>query len=111
MGKYEAAFLLPCGTSKTLGDDGWDFQSHSRISSDIVGVVTENFSFKYLESYLGIDSYENEAMKMSVIFDDNDEIEQISFQLYNDSLETFKNTLELDGCAGNVELFIPKECL
>lgn len=109
MGKYEAAFLLPLGANKVLRDDGWNFETSDRISRDLIEILQEKWGFKFLESYLGIDSYVNDGMKMSVIFDD-DKVEQISFQLYNGSLDVFRR-LDLEGFAKSVESFIPKDSL
>ena len=46
---------------------------------------------------------------MSVIFDDQNEIESIHFQLYGDSFAIFLEVYQGGGVFSEVELFIPRQ--
>ena len=61
----------------------------------------------FLESYLGIESYVGDDVKMSVITDGQGEIEVIQFQLYGDSLRAFSVVCRDKQFSLEAELFIP----
>ena len=62
-----------------------------------------------MESYLSIDVYTNDNMKMSVIYDDQGGIESISFQLYGDSLIILSKVYESGKISSEAGLFIPRQ--
>ena len=106
-GKYQAAFIVPVGANKVLGDDGWEFESSVRLSGEIKDYLIQSLRLSFLESYLGIESYVDGDIKMSVIFDDQNEIESIHFQLYGGSLVTLSEACKSSRISSKAELFIP----
>ncbi len=107
-GKYKAAFLLPKGTNKTLGEDGWMFESDDYLPMEIKSYLVNELRLTLLESYLGINAYINDNMKMSVINDEKGHIENISFQLYKNSLNTLLSVFQAREVALDSELFVPE---
>ena len=65
-GKYQAAFIVPIGANKVLGEDGWEFGSSGRISEEIKDDLIESLRLSFLEGYLGIESYIDADIKMSI---------------------------------------------
>jgi len=108
-GKYQAAFIVPVGANKVLGEDGWEFECPVRLSGDIKDYLIQSLRLSFLESYLGIESYVDNDVKMSVIFDDQNEIESIHFQLYGDTLTLLSEMCQGDRIPAEVELFIPQQ--
>lgn len=108
-GKYQAAFIVPIGTNKVLGEDGWEFVSSSRLSDEIKDYLIESLRLGFLESYLGIESYVDDDIKMSVIFDGQNEIESIHFQLYGDSVAILSEVCQGSRVLSEAELFIPQQ--
>lgn len=106
-GKYKAAFIIPIGAIKALGGDGWEFETTNRLPAETKEFLVEALNLKYLESYLGIDAYINESIKMSVIYDDQNQIESISFQLYDDAVTALSRIFRSSQIADQSELFIP----
>ena len=106
-GKYQAAFIVPIGANKTLSEDGWEFESSIRLSQEIKKYLIQSLGLRFLESYLGIDAYINDNLKMSVVNDDQGCIESISFQLYGDSLTILSEVCESSRISSEAELFIP----
>lgn len=107
-GKYQAAFIIPIGANKILGEDGWEFESSNRLSNQIKDSLIESLRLSFLENYLGIESYVDDHIKMSVIFDDQNEIESIHFQLYGDSLSILSAVCQDSRLLSEAELFIPR---
>ncbi|MDZ4150440.1 hypothetical protein [Methylicorpusculum sp.] len=106
-GKYKAAFILPVDTKKMLGENGWEFNSSNRLSLQIKDLLIDVLKLKFLENYLQIYCFINEDIKMSVFYDDKNEIESIYFQVYNDRLTTLTDLFIASGIANESELFIP----
>ena len=107
-GKYQAAFIVPIGANKVLGEDGWEFESTGRLSEEIKDYLIESLRLSFLERYLGIESYVDGDIKMSVIFDENNEIENIYFQLYEDTLTVLSEVCQDSRVSAGGELFIPQ---
>jgi len=107
-GKYQAAFIVPVGANKVLGEDGWEFESSGRLSLKIKDYLVESLKLCFLESYLGIESYVDGNMKMSIIFDAQNEIESIHFQLYDDGLAVLSEVCQGSEIFDGAELFIPQ---
>jgi len=105
--KYKAAFIVPVGANKILGEDGWEFETSKRIPSEIKDYFIEPLNLRFLESYLGIESYEDGNIKMTVIFDSQGEIENIHFQLYQDVLSVLSKICQGGKVSAEVELFVP----
>jgi hypothetical protein len=107
MGRYKAAFIIPVNAEKVLDDDGWNFVSPARLAPEIRNYFIEALNLNLVEEYLGIERYLTENMQMSVIFDDDNQIELINFQVYGDNLPILLKTWENGKSLFNVELFIP----
>jgi len=108
-GKYQAAFIVPVGANKVLGEDGWEFESSGRLSEEIKDYLIRLLKLSFLESYLGIESYVDGDVKMLVIFDDHNEIESIHFQLYGDTLTILSEVCQGGRIPAEAELFIPQQ--
>ena len=108
-GKYQAAFIVPIGANKILGEHGWDFESTDRLSEEIKVFLIKSLKLNFLESYLGIESYVDGDIKMSIIFDNQDEIESIHFQLYGCALATLSEACQSSRISSEAELFIPRQ--
>lgn len=109
-GKYQSAFIIPIGANKVLGDDGWEFESSVRLSKEIKDYLIQSLRLRFLESYLGIESYVDGDIKMSIIFDDRNEIESIYLQLYGDSLAVLSEEVRQSSLiSSEAELFIPQQ--
>ena len=108
-GKYQAAFIVPVGANKVLGEDGWEFESSVRLSEEIKDYLIQSMRLSFLERYLGIERYVDSDIKMSVIFDDRNEIESIHFQLYGDSLAILSEVYQGSRMPIEAELFIPQQ--
>jgi len=106
--KYQAAFLVPIGATKVLNEDGWKFESSHRLSKEIKSYLIKSLRLSFLESYLGIESYIDGDMKMSVILDEQDEIESFYFQIYGDELLTLAELCQDYPVSSEAELFIPE---
>lgn len=105
--KYLAAFIIPSGAKKLLGDGGWEFENSKRLPVDIKSHLVRSLKLSFLEDYLGVESYVNNSMKMSVLFDDQNEIESIHFQLNGDSFITLIEVCQGVEMPSDAELFIP----
>ena len=107
-GRYQAAFIIPVGANKVLSEDGWEFESSGRLSEEIRNDLIQVLGLNFLESYLGIDVYSNDDIKMSIINDDLGLTESISLQLYgNDSLVIISKAFESERMSSAAELFVP----
>jgi hypothetical protein len=106
-GKYQAAFIVPVESNKVLGEDGWEFESPARLSESIKDYLIQSLRLSFLDSYLGIESYVNDGIKMSVIFDVQNEIESIYFQLNGDTLTLLSEICQGGRIPNEAELFIP----
>lgn len=106
---YKAAFVLPSGATKALGENGWEFASEKHLPTSTKDFFVAAFKLKPLESYLGIESYEGDNMKMSVIYDDRHLIESIYFQLRGDTLAALEDHFNAHQSARSCELFVPEK--
>ena len=108
-GKYQAAFIVPVGANKILKEDGWEFESAIRLSEEIKNYLIQSLRLRFFESYLGIESYVDDNVKMSVIFNNKNEIESIYFQLYGDTLSILSELCQGGRIPAEAELFIPQQ--
>lgn len=108
-GKYKAAFVIPRDADKVLSDDGWIFESSKRISDELKRYLIGYLQLMFLERYLGIEVYEKSGIKMSILLDDNQQIESIYFQLVgeSDSLASLTDACKSYRNSSEVELFVP----
>ena len=106
--KYKAAFIIPVDALKTLGENGWEFETSKRISIALSTYLIGELNLRCLEKHSDFDSYISDSVKMTIIYDDDKLIESIYFQLIGDSLPKLKALLR-DSRLENFELFIPSE--
>ncbi|MBT9096810.1 hypothetical protein KFZ76_03670 [Methylovulum psychrotolerans] len=104
--KYKAAFIIPVGAKKTLDEDGWEFETSKRLSAELSVFLVDALNLRFLESYCDSDTYTNDSIKMTVIYDHDKLIEFVYFQLIGNGLITLKTVFSGD-ILGNSELFIP----
>lgn len=104
---FKAAFVVPHGAKKVLGESGWEFDSEERVPPSIKDSLVTVFKLKPLQSYLGIESYGDDKMKMSVIYDDSHLIENVYFQLRGDAMMGLVDYFNSHEQTGGCELFIP----
>ncbi|MGB7181847.1 MAG: hypothetical protein WBD51_07915 [Burkholderiaceae bacterium] len=81
--RYKAAFLLPTGTKRNLGDDGWDFEFQNSLTDDIVPFLVENLALELSEKSKGFEIYRSEKIQMSVERSEESVIEYVYFQLFD----------------------------
>lgn len=107
-GKYEAAFILPNGSKKILGEDGWEFEGAERISPDILDFLINLLKLNLSESYLGMERYIGDNLQATVVYDDKRKIEHVAFQIYNDVSQQLIKIFTNSNYKENNELFFPK---
>lgn len=107
-GRYEAAFIVPVGANKTLGEDGWEFDTTNRLPEEVKKFLTDDLNLRFVENYLGIDSYVDENIKASVIYDDQNQIENVYFQVYGNAMPALSNIFQSSFIANKSELFVPR---
>jgi hypothetical protein len=105
--KYTAAFIIPLNSSKVLSEDGWEFITSNRLTSRIKEFLIDALKLRFLESYLGIEVYVSETIKMSVSYDGEHSIENIYFQLHGKALTTLPKVFLKSPISKQAELFIP----
>ncbi|UZE26166.1 hypothetical protein LOY67_12410 [Pseudomonas sp. B21-056] len=108
-GKYRTAFIVPEGARKKLSDDGWEFESASRLSLDFKERLIDHLDLSYLNEYLGIEAYCGADLEVGFFYDDDHQVEFVHLKMYGD---VQLNTLELLGelvVDGSFELFVPAE--
>lgn len=106
-GKYEAAFILPNGSKKILGEDGWEFDGAERISPDILDFLMNLLKLNLSENYLGMERYVGENLQATVVYDDKRKIEYIAFQIYNEASQQLIEIFTNSNYKENNELFYP----
>lgn len=106
-GRYKAGFIIPMNAEKILGDGGWDFISSNRLSVDIKDYLIKALQLTFLEKYSEIEVYVCNDIKMSVSFDDQNQIELIDFQLYEDAMSKLSEVWASSLISSQAELFIP----
>lgn len=99
---YKAVFLLPPGSKKELGEDGWEFSSTKRLPRSVLFSLAESLHLKKGESYLGMDVYEGAGLKLTAITDERG-IESIYMQIWSRPKEDVIRSITHEG----VEVFIP----
>lgn len=107
--KYMAAFLIPIGVDKVLGEDGWEFESSQRLSKDIAEHLIAALKFDFIEMYSGIKKYVSDDIGMSIFFDDDNEVENFYFQVSEDSLKALAEVCQGPEVSSEAELFVPQQ--
>ncbi|MBL1274778.1 MAG: hypothetical protein COB30_001700 [Ectothiorhodospiraceae bacterium] len=109
-GKYQAAFLVPAETLKFLGEDGWEFESENNVPENIKDFLTDVLALEFLKVDLGIAYYVNDIIQASLFYDEDEEnIEHVYFQIYNDKIEVLKSAFLVSEFYGSLDLFVPNE--
>jgi hypothetical protein len=106
-GKYKAAFLVPAGAEKSLGDDGWEFKSEAGVSEDVKYFLTDILDLNYSKTKLGISYYESESVQASLFYDEQGTIENVYFQVYGRDMEPIEKKFLESSFVGSLEFFIP----
>lgn len=106
MSSYKSAFLIPRFAKKILEETGWIFETKDRICPEALEILKRTFSLEHEKSYLDIESYIGDGIKVNVIYDDEGLIEHISIQLWKRS--TKELIMAFDGSDLNsIDIFIP----
>lgn len=106
-GKYEAAFLVPKGTDRTLGEDGWIFTGAEHLGADVVDFLVVLLGLSLMEKYLGMDRFVGDSLQATVVRDDEGEIEHVYFQVYDDARKKLEEAFITSELVGSCELFFP----
>jgi hypothetical protein len=108
MQPYIAAFLLPSSVTKRLTEDGWEFASPTRLPESLLDVLTSTFELRYVETYLGLDVFQGDGLKITVARDSSGEIENVFVQLRGRSPAELRSCVA-DARLDGVEVFVPSE--
>ena len=109
MGKiYVAAFLLPSPVKKMLTNFGWEFESRARLPEQTIDALRSEFGVHHTESYLGMDVWEADGLKATVLRDESGGIEEIFVQLRSRKPDELRGALKAAGLE-SVEVFLPSE--
>lgn len=106
--RYTAAFLIPIGANKVLGEDGWEFESSQRLSKDIAEHLIAELKLDFVEMYSGIKRYVGNSISMSIFLDDDNEVENIYFQLFGNSLKALTALCQDPQVSSKAEMFLPE---
>ncbi|MFJ4051921.1 hypothetical protein ACIPZC_00415 [Pseudomonas sp. NPDC089743] len=105
--QHKAAFIVPIRASRILGEDGWEFESSERLSKNICNYLIENLGVKFLEKYCGISKYTGKGIGMSLLLDDNQEVEIIYLQLSAEALASLSKICQSIDISSEAEFFVP----
>jgi hypothetical protein len=103
---YKAAFLIPSSAKKTLDEEGWLFEAEDRLRPEVLNVLKRAFNLEIKEAYLGIVAYVGDGIKVNVIYDEAELIEQISVQLWTRTTEELTKVF-CEKEFEDVEIFVP----
>ena len=106
-GKYKAAFLLPLGAQKKLGEDGWVFVSMRHLGTEVLDFLIQLLGLVLEESYLGMERYVGNNLQATVVYDDEGKIEHVDFQVYDDAREQLELAFTSNKLRDSCELFFP----
>jgi hypothetical protein len=106
---HHAVFIIPAGACKQLGEDGWEFDSPTRIPNQLGDKLAGCLSLSFDEQYSGIKKYIGGDVAMSIFCDDSGEIENIYLQANRESMMIVKEACHSAVLSGEVEIFIPNE--
>ncbi|HEX8589797.1 hypothetical protein [Pseudomonas sp.] len=107
--QYTAAFIIPIGACKNLGEDGWEFESSDRLSNEVAGHLIAALRLDFVETYSGIKRYVGENIGMSLFLDDNNEVENIYFQVSGNSLKALTELCQDPQVSSTAEMFVPEK--
>lgn len=78
--KYKAGFLIPQGAKKSLGEDGWEFESDERLPYELESHLAKELTMS--ASGKEFSSFEGNSIKVEVSKDSNGQIESVYFRFY-----------------------------
>lgn len=107
--RYTAAFLIPIGANKILGGDGWEFESSQRLSKDIAEHLIAELKLDFVEMYSGIKRYVGNSISMYIFLDDDNEVENIYFQVSGNSLKALTELCQDSKVSSKAEMFVPEK--
>ncbi|RYZ83273.1 MAG: hypothetical protein EOP04_20285 [Proteobacteria bacterium] len=107
--KYTAAFLIPVGAGRNLGEDGWEFESPERLSKEVSEHLIAAFRLSFVEMYSGIKRYVGDNIGMSIFLDDQNEVENIYFQVSGNSLKALAEICQDPQVLSKAEMFVPEK--
>ena len=105
--KYKAAFLIPVGARKILGEDGWEFDSPGRLSKEVADHLIVALRLDFVEMYSEIKKCVGDNISMSIFLDDKNEVENIYFQVSGDSLNALAELCQDPKVFYKAEMFVP----
>jgi hypothetical protein len=105
--RYTAAFLIPIGANKILGENGWEFESPKRLPKEVVEQLISALRLDFIELYSGIEKFVGDNIGMSIFLDDHNEVENIYFQVSDDSLKVLTELCQHPQMSSNAEMFVP----
>jgi hypothetical protein len=107
--RYTAAFLIPIGANKIFGKDGWEFDSPERLSKEVADHLIAALRLDFVEMYSGIRRYVGDDIGMSIFLDDNNEVENIYFQVSGNSLKALAELCQDPQVSSKAEMFVPAQ--
>ena len=109
LNKYTAAFLIPVSACKMLGEDGWEFESSERLPIEVAEYLIAALRLNFVEMYSGIKRYIGDHIGMSIFLDDNNEVDNIYFQVSEDSLKALSDLCQDPQVSLKAEMFVPEK--
>jgi hypothetical protein len=108
-GQYKAAFILPLGTARQLGECGWEFDSRVSLSKkEVTKFLTDKLKLEFSHQDFGIDYYISESIEASIDYGNSGlSAEHVYVQVYNDQLQFLKEAFDSVAFNDQLELFIP----
>jgi hypothetical protein len=108
MSSYQTIFVIPSSATPVLGECGWEFISEKRISEDVLERIINELNLAASESYLDIDEYQGEKVKVIAMRDSYHHLESIHIRCYG-GVETIDHLRDVISSLGGdeVEVFDP----
>ncbi len=107
LSKYIAAFLFPKNAIRILNDDGWNFESETRIPKEIEGFLRKAFILCEADSTFS--TYKGDRIKIDLFKDNKSEIEHIYLRFYDGQQPELPLCLKAFDGISELEFFIPSE--
>lgn len=104
-GVYSVAFLLPMGAERSLGDDGWEFNSEQRISSQLESVLKGEYLLRTASDECSY--FEGENISIEVFKDRNGLVENVYFRFYGGVPPSLPVCLRDADFIKKTEFFVP----
>lgn len=101
--------MIPVGACKILDEDGWEFESSERLSSEVAEHLIAALRLDFVEMHSRIKRYVGDNIVMSIFLDDNNEVENIYFQVCGDSLRALSGLCQDPQVSSKAEMFVPEK--